>query len=266
MKKKSFSLFITTIIGTSLILGCQEPSSQQVTPQNGQEVAMAAFVKQGVNQATTEEMENWVARYKKLSFDELELFNKILNTYVLEKTTKNFSNAQGRVSESQMSLLTAEVKKLEEFSKKVNQASMNTYHKPYNQLSEEELSLVLTKVHLPIDLLYWQTAEPIKAGKVAACSQDSHPFTASLVNGGTISHTGWSYKSDPKHPNDCDYQVRYPAYSVRFSPRNPISKAMCDSFNNRIAYTQRSQTTYLLFGNNRINLAGGMGTFDVDMQ
>ena len=255
MKKKSFGLLFITIICTSFIFGCQQPSSQEVTPQNEQEVAMTAFVKQGVNQATTEEMENWVARYKKLSFDELELFNKILNTY-----------AQGRVSESQMSLLTAEVQKLQEFSKKVNQTAMNTYHKPYNQLSEEELSLVLTKVHLPIDLLYWQTAEPIKGGKVAACSQDSHPFTASLVNGGTISHTGWSYKSDPKHPNDCDYQVRYPAYSVRFSPRNPISKAMCDSFNNRIAYTQRSQTTYLLFGNNRINLAGGMATFDVDMQ
>lgn len=255
-----------TLFITSILLSCQQPSIHEVIPQKETNAAMTAFVKQGVSQATPEEMDSWSARYKKLSFEELKLFNKLLNDHILDKTTQSFTNAQGRVSASQMSLLTAEVKKLEEFSGKVNQASMESYQKPYNQLSPEELDLILNRVYLPIDLLYWQTAESAKAAKVAACSQDSHPFTASLVDGGSISHNGWSYKSDPNHPNDCDYQIKYPAYSSRFSPRNPISKVMCDSFNNRIAYMQRSQTTLLLFGNARMNLAGGMGTFDVDMR
>lgn len=259
----------------SISLGCEKSITEQapsvqtpVVTQSDQRITK--LVERAYQPGTQEDYEALTASYKALTFDELELFNKLKTAADSKRVEQKLASSGARMNAQQLALVTKQLEQISSFRSDINQQSMARYGIPYNQLDASALSSLLDEQGQnnsfdPINLESI-TNPNARASSVQACSAIRFPSVAVKVNDGTQDWTNWGRRSTPGHPSDCDYEYKYRNYWQNFDPKDWFADQLCKHYNNRIARRYDAPYSYLLFGNRGVLLwIGYPGLLSVEM-
>jgi hypothetical protein len=228
------------------------------------------LLNKALQEGTQAEYDAITADYTALTFDELELFNKVKTEIDHERVVRKMAGEGIQLTQQQRQMLASALEQANALRSAVNKQSVASYGVSYNKLADSVLTKLVDQEarNFAIDMPNFNpepTANARAAG-VTGCSSASFPYVATKLSG-NLNWNYWGQKSTPNHPNDCDYEFRYSGYLFRFYPKDWFAEKLCNSFNNRLSRRSNDTYTRILFGNRGVLLwIGWPGLTSVDMR
>ncbi len=251
---------IAIALSAAFFTGCRQ--SNEAVPAVAQDQArVIALVNKDGRPGTLEAAQANFSEYKTLSFDELELFNKMKLERQFEEVKKMY-NAGGQVSQGDMALLNAQAKAVSELRSHVNKLSLERYGRPYNQVELAQIDQLLEEATAGTQyaVLATRPAELPAAGRVDrtnACTAINFPNVAYRVSEATQNWSSWTQRANPSTPADCDYEYLYPGTRYNFRPYDIATVGLSEMFSNQLSRRWSGGNTYLLIGATRLYLSIG---------
>ncbi|WP_420149851.1 hypothetical protein [Spirosoma sp.] len=272
------SRLLTTCVAMSVLLGATMSCDQKITelaqPASTPTAApgnekISRLLERTLREGTQEEYDAITAEYKALSFDELELFNKVKTEIDQERLVQKLAQSGVKLNQTQRQMVTGSLQQANSLRSAVNRQSVALYGVPYNQLADSLLYSLLEResVKHPIDVPNFnpEPSANARAAQVMACTAADFPYVSTKLSGNrNWNYWGWKRTTGS---NDCDIEFRYSGYLFRFYPKDWFAERLCDSFNNRILRRSNNTYTRLLMGAWRVIFwEGDPGLTSVDMR
>lgn len=184
------------------------------------------------------------AAYASLNAEELQQFEEIrLKNDSVQLTKKAAEASNGRISASQETQISADLRRAKDIRSGVYTASLSKFNKPFNKLSEEEKNELFNSLERKSDFT------------IAACPTASYPLIAYYRSyAGTNYYGIWDMGTAGS--SDCDYEYRFDGYYYYASARNVASQNLLNSFgtavSRRLIYYTDGYDTALLLGAGRV--------------
>lgn len=248
-------------------VSCQRDAEPQLAPAV-QSQKVTDLLSRAYQKGTPEQYAAITEDYKRLSFEELELFNQLKSEQDMAKVKKSAGSAGGRVSQEQMTQVSNELRRAGEFRTALNKRALQAYGKPYNQLEDglvdQLMGQVMTDEHYSFS--FENADASARVDQTNACSEASFLLSSTKVNDGRTGYSSWTTRRTPG-TTDCDYEYAFPGYFVYFDPKDWFADQLANSFNNRIARRYATGYTRLLFGNRGVWLwIGYPGLLSITMR
>ncbi len=226
------------------VTACRKEKAPSTTETPKTKASITELVQKLSAPNTTADYAAFKEAYASLNAEELEQFEELrLKSDSANLTRKAAEGSNGRITNSQETLISAELKRAKELRSKVYAASLSKFSKPFNKLSEDET-----------DELFNSLEE--KSGvTIAACPTASYPSVAYYRSYAGTSYYGiWDMGTDGS--TDCDYEYRFDGYYYYASARNVATQNLLNSFgtavSRRIIYYTDGYDTALLLGAGRV--------------
>jgi hypothetical protein len=248
-------------------ISCQRNAEPQLSPAIPKQ-EVADLLSRAYQRGTPEEYAAITEAYKHLSFEELELFNQLKTEQDVIRIKQKVSSAGGRVSQTEMTQMSNELRRVGDFRTALNKRAVQLYGKPYNQLEEglvdQLMNQMSTEEHY--SFAFERPDASARVDQTNACSEASFLLVSTRVSDGRTGYASWTSRRTPG-TTDCDYEYAFPGYFVYFDPKDWFAGQLCDSFNNRIARRYATSHTRLLFGNRGVWLwIGYPGLLSITMR
>ncbi|CAA9299277.1 MAG: hypothetical protein AVDCRST_MAG56-5371 [uncultured Cytophagales bacterium] len=192
MKTLKIFTYASLLSGLGLLFGlsaCQGEKEAVTQPKVEVNTAKVTSLVTEIDRkgVTPREAEDFLARFKSMNADELDLFNRLDG----EKAKTVYKDQPAALGE---------IDRVLAYRKNALQASLKMFAKPYNQLSPDQMDVVFTTL---------KASE--NAARTAACPKwFSNTAFTTAYNDGLINET-WG-QVEPNNQGDCDCWIRYPNY------------------------------------------------------
>ena len=236
-------LKLTSGIALALVItvtACQKEKTASVEVAK-EKVSLTNLV-QKLNTST--DLSGFKTAYASLNAEELQQFEEIrLKNDSVNLIRKAAEGSNGRISTSQETQISAELRRAKDIRSGVYTASLSKFNKPFNKLSDEETNELFNSLERKSDFT------------IAACPTASYPSIAYYRNyAGTNYYGIWDMGSTGS--TDCDYEYRFDGYYYYAAARNVASQNLLNSFGSavsrRLIYYTDGYDTALLLGAVRV--------------
>lgn len=235
-------LKLTSVAGLAIVIAvaaCQKEKTSATLETPKAKVPLTELAQKLSTTNTPSDYAAFKEAYSSLTTDELEQFEELrLKSDSVYLTRKAAAATNGRISTSQETLISAELKRAKDVRSNVYAASLSKFRKPFNKLSNEETNELFNSLEKKSDVT------------IAACPTASYPSSATYRSyAGTNYYGIWDMGNAGS--TDCDYEYRFDGYYYYVSARNVATQNLLNSFGTAVSrrliyYTDGYDTAVLL--------------------
>ncbi len=227
-----------------LAAACQKEKTGAAVETPKEKVSLTELVQKLSAPNNPADFAAFQAAYASLNAEELQKFEEIrLKNDSVRLTRKAAEASNGRISASQETQISADLRRAKDVRAGVYTASLSKFNKPFNKLSQEETNELFNSLEKKSDFT------------IASCPTASYPSTAAFR-----AYSGQNYYGiwDMGTPgsSDCDYEYRFDGYYFYVAAQNVDTQYLLWSFGSavsrRLIYYTDGYDTAILLGKTRV--------------